>query len=237
MMQGPLVEFVRKTRRGMRWLLAVAFLALGVAHMDASAQSARPAGVTDEQLFGHALRDSKWKDPKIQVCWENPSPADAPYRAIVQRAVAQTWEKVSASIRFLSWQQCTDELTGIRIRIAEEDARVIEIGRFLGGRRGGMVLNFTFERWSPQCAASQPDKEFCVAALAVHEFGHALGFTHEQNRDDAPAQCRIDSQGPVGDYKVTKYDPTSIMNYCNPAWMGDGKLSALDVEAVKKFYP
>jgi len=43
-------------------------------------------------------------------------------------------------------------------------------------------------------------------------------------------------QGPTGDYNVTKYDPDSIMNYCNPHWNGDGKLSTLDIEAVQKFY-
>ena len=26
------------------------------------------------------------------------------------------------------------------------------------------------------------------------------------------------------------------MNYCNPIWNGDGKLSALDIEAVQTFY-
>ena len=31
-------------------------------------------------------------------------------------------------------------------------------------------------------------------------------------------------------------DPASIMNYCNATWLGNGRLSALDVEAVQDIY-
>ena len=233
-MVALLVRVLQRVSGYLRWLLAAGVLTLGVVHLDASAQPARPAGLSDDDWYGTVLRASRWEDPKIRVCWENPSPADAQYRAVVQRAVADTWEKASPSIKFWGWEKCDDQLIGIHIKIAEEDAHVEKVGRFLGGRRNGLVMNFIFERWNTRCATT---KEACVYALAVHEFGHVLGFTHEQNRTDAPPECRLDSQGIDGDYKVTKYDATSIMNYCKPGWYGDGKLSALDLEAVRKFYP
>jgi len=195
-------------------------------------QSARPAGVTDEELFGTVIRASKWDSPNIQVCWENPDSENAQHRSITRSAAEETWQRYS-NIRFQGWGKCNDQSLGIRIRIADEGPHVKALGRYLNARPSGMVLNFTFTNWSQSC---QQKREFCVYAIAAHEFGHALGFAHEQNRPDAPAECRAESQGTTGDYNVTKYDPQSIMNYCNPAWNGDGKLSALDLEAVQKFY-
>jgi hypothetical protein len=50
------------------------------------AQSARPIGMTDEELFGTVIKDSKWLTLPIAVCWENPTPNDARYRAITIRS-------------------------------------------------------------------------------------------------------------------------------------------------------
>lgn len=215
-------------------LSAVVLAQMASFSVDAYAQAARPVGVSDEQLYGTVIRKSKWETLSIPVCWENLSRSDAPYRAITRDAVEETWERHS-DVRFTGWGACTKDSKGIHIRVADEGPHVKALGKYLDQRPGGMVLNFTFNTWGAGtlCAI---DRNFCVYALAVHEFGHALGFAHEQTHEDKPAECKADSAGPAGDYHVTKYDPASVMNYCNPEWIGDGKLSELDIEAVRKFY-
>jgi len=97
--------------------------------------------------------------------------------------------------------------------------------------------------------SAQPRMEY----VAVHEFGHVLGFEHEQDRpqsepgvlDCRRAQCAgasdfnkcmadaaTDENGTV----LGAYDANSIMNYCNADGNNHGYLSAVDVYGVRSLY-
>lgn len=96
-----------------------------------------------------------------------------------------------------------------------------------------MMLNFTYASWGTSCATQV---NFCTTVIAVHEFGHALGFAHEQNRPDTPASCTDAPQGTSGNVLFTSWDLASVMNYCNPSWSGNGTLSPIDIMAVQTYY-
>jgi hypothetical protein len=184
------------------------------------------------RLYAWELERARWPQPTIFVCWENPSPQYSHEMDIVRQEVADTWEKVS-QLRFLGWQQCAQNNRGIRILIDDSGPHTQGLGQALNGQRNGMVLNFTFANWSPSC---QSTRDFCIKAIAGHEFGHAIGFAHEQNRPDVPGECREPKQGPNGDTLLTPYDPHSIMNYCNAKYNNNGQLSSLDINAVQQLY-
>jgi len=184
--------------------------------------------------------DAVWKfedgKPKLLfVCWENPESSSTEEMDIVQRAVSASWQ-ASSKLQFIGWGKCAETSPGIRILITDDAAngpRVQDFGRKLNKRKNGMILNFTFKNWIPAC--QEGPKEVWIARIAVHEFGHAIGFRHEQDRDDTVgAECKKLKTGPNPDLVLTPYDPKSIMNYC---WCeANSNLSNFDKLAVQKLY-
>jgi hypothetical protein len=172
-----------------------------------------------------------WPSDVIPVCWENPTPANAAERDWVRTAVRDSWDAES-SVDFIGWGMCNFGSDGIRILIADDGPHTKGLGTQLDGMLFGMVLNFTFQNWSTDC---QNSKKFCIEAIAVHEFGHALGFAHEQNRPDTPSWCD-EEQGSDGNMVIGSWDLDSVMNYCNPEWNGDGELSETDIDGVRMLY-
>lgn len=183
----------------------------------------------DDSIY--AASSLLWKTKSIPVCWENPG-NNATQRTWVKDQITKTWDTAS-SLDFTGWQTCAATSSGIRIRIEDSGPHTKGLGTQLDGVSAGMVLNFTFKNWSTSC---QGQEESCIRSIAVHEFGHAIGFGHEQNREDTPSSCTAEPQGSDGDLVIGAWDLSSVMNYCNPEYNGNGNLSKTDLDAVRLAY-
>jgi hypothetical protein len=181
----------------------------------------------------------------LNVCWENPDKAPgasaaerAGWRDARRRAVEE-WAR-HARVNFYGWDgddpvnrpaSCSANAPGLRVVICDlpRDARCPDLPMSQSitrphnsGLKNGVRLNPAHG-----------------IGVAVHEFGHSLGFYHEEERPDAPAikggPCAKQQFPNARPVSHGAYDKTSIMSYCESARTAPW-LSANDVAAVQRFY-
>lgn len=209
---------------------------------------------------GAAIKEAIWKfdhgrkSKPIFVCWMKLNPSQKMERQMVRDAIRRTWESASALDFGGDWPLCRQDAWEIRIRTMPDDKEhhdvapsTDRIGSFLSEKGTDYAMNLNFY-WS---GCQGYTHEECVRWTAVHEFGHALGLTHENSRDDLPDVCAAwniqfyaahpnMNRRPYPNIKLGPWDGESVMNYCelkiNGRWNNNGTLSKYDVEAIQLLY-
>ncbi len=189
----------------------------------------------------------RWATTSIPVCWETMAPSEELLRETVRQAIAMTWEKHSG-LRTTGWQQCQPNEAAIRLNVQAGEWPRSYMGRqSLQSERPSMWLNFHIDA-HPSFTGCKGRLQRCVLNISVHEFGHALGFVHEQDRPDTPADCDAKLSHDQINYErrassdlvlLSAYDAQSRMNYCNRGSSFDDKpyeMSAGDIEGIQKLF-
>ncbi|WP_437678116.1 ricin-type beta-trefoil lectin domain protein [Sorangium sp. So ce131] len=170
----------RVARRAILSAAASAALA-GCGPIEPSSDTAADEAAIASSREALYLAATPWPGGWVPVCYRISDPVSSverqrriDYFARVRDAVDNSWQRV-ADIKFEDWGPCGSDTRGrLVVNLTATGGSFSELGYPGASHQRSMTLNTTDSR---------------VEVVAMHEFGHALGFSHEFDRDDWTGQC------------------------------------------------
>jgi hypothetical protein len=213
---------------------AMRLAALAVSLLPAcSAERAEQTVANDDALY--VLSTRLWAPgEKIPVCFDDPgNVTDTSDREAFKRA-ALSWAAYG-NIGFSGWGNCpASGFVGIEVvpHNGNTGWNVSHLGKPTAGFNtfnAGLPTDLvnTLQRCE---GGAVPDRGECISLYSRHEWGHVLGFSHDQNRPDD--SCTQQVQGSNGDWLLGPPDVDSVMSYCSSM----RKLSPGDTWGVARVY-
>lgn len=175
----------------------------------------------------------RWPDAQAEVCWRTSGYEDV--KKIIKTSLEEQFNK-RTKFRFYGFKDCTEEVKGKLSVSIEPTARPAMVVGY-ASQTFGVIFAPPFPKDYAHCLTSDEWTKACIVNTALHEFGHAAGLYHEQDREDSTCDSHTGLSKDPSRRPVGNYDDDSIMNACHPEYFFKQlPLSEGDVKAINFLY-